>query len=165
MRWLYRVLMLTLSLFLLCSCAATQTKPCEDIALGLCAKLELPTGQMYCKNGSDTAPRALPEDTVRIMYGNDAERIFGLLEDYAIYLCAAGAPYEAAVFKCHSASDSDSVAAMCLERADELSVLMRDTEYADIAGNARVISRGKYTVMVIAPDPQRAEEIAKDLVG
>lgn len=163
MRSFSKVLILSVCFILLCSCASEQ-KSCEDIALWLCDELKLPVGQMYCRGEEGASLRTLPSDTMRIMYGDNAQEIFELLEDYSIYLCAAGAPYEVAVFKCRSASDSDGVAALCLERAGELSVLLRDTEYADICRNARVVSRGKYTVMVIAPDAEKAEEMAKGIL-
>ena len=164
MRGFCKLLILILSFLVLCSCSEAS-KSCEDIALRLCDELKLPTGQMYCKESADSPLRALPADTMRIMYGGQGEEVFELIEDYSIYLCAAGAPYEVAVFKCYSPSDSDSVTALCLERADSLSVLLRDTEYADIAVNARVYSKGKYTVMLITPDPEKAQKLAKELIG
>lgn len=163
MKNFYRIIILTVSLLLLCSCASEE-KRCEDIALSLCAELELPAGQLYCKDESAEPPRTLPADTVKIMYGNEGERVFGLLEDYAIYLCETGMPYEVAVFRTYSVSESDSVALLCLERADTLSVLLRDGEYADTVRNAKILSRGRYTVMVIAPDFEKAEEIAERLI-
>ena len=163
MKRVHKILALGLCVLLLSSCLSEQ-KSCEDIALRLCDELKLPVGQMYCCGKEGTSLRELPSDTMSVMYGANAKDVFELIEEYSIYLCAAGAPYEVAVFKCYSSSDSDSVAALCLGRADALSVLLRGTEYADIARNSAVCVKGKYTVMVIAPDPEKAEEIAKGIL-
>ena len=86
------------------------------------------------------------------MYGDEAERGFALLEDYAIYLSSFSVPYEVAVFRCRSTSDTDTIAAMCLGRIDAMRVLLHDTEYAKVLEKARVTQNGRFVIMVAADD-------------
>lgn len=89
----------------------------------------------------------LSEGTKIALYGDKrSAECFPLIEEYAILLCTNGVG-ELAVFKCFSESDTDLVAAMCLERADLLKVALKSTSFADKSADISVTIRGKYVLM------------------
>ena len=134
----------------LCFCVGcSDERRAEDMLIDICSELELPAGETYLCGAEEGSEGYLPEDTMGFMYGKDAKERFSLLEDYAIYISSFAAPYEVAVLKCRSVSDTDTLAAMCLERADCLKVLLRDTEYAELARGARIYTEGRFVVMIM----------------
>ena len=149
-----------ISLYLF-SCSSYGGGSAEDILYKICDELELPSGGTYLASAEEGSERYFSDGLIEVLYGKDAkEECFSLIEDHAVYLSGFAAPYEVAVFKCFSRSDTDTVASMCLERADMLAVVLRDTDFASLSQNAIVQIRGRFVIRVVADDP----EIAKDIV-
>ncbi|MBO5415262.1 MAG: DUF4358 domain-containing protein [Clostridia bacterium] len=152
-------LVLLLPLCLLPSCSASD-KRAEDILYRICESLSLPAGQTYLSEAEEGSDSYLSENTAQSLYGEShTKRTFPLIEDYAIYISSFAEPCEVAVIKCYSRSDTDAVAEMCLERADEISVILKNTDYA--ARRAKILTRGNYVVMLLCEDSDKAADIAR----
>ncbi len=142
------------------SCSA-QSVSAEEILYEICASLELPAGQTYLLRAAEGEKNYLSADTAGTLYGEKAvNETFPLLEDYAIYL-SSSLPCEIAVFRCYSRSDTDKVSAMCLERADALGALMKNTEFYELYQNAEIITHKKYVLMLLCEDTDRAFDEAR----
>ncbi len=151
-------LILCLSLFS-CEKAAPSAK---ELLGELCDGLRLPAGEVYFMGACEGEDGYMPEDTARIIYGDSfISDTMPKLSDFALYLSSFPTPYEAAVFICHSRSDTDSLLSVCLERKDTLSVLLRGTEYASLPQNARIFAKGRCVAMVLSDDPELAERFMR----
>lgn len=134
-------------IFCVASCGARESA--EDILYSICAEAELPSGVTYLRGAAEGSAGYLDAGVIESLYGEDGEAAFLLLEDYAIYLSSFAVPYEVAVLECYSASDTERVAELCLERIDVLKVILRDTEYFDVMQRASVKIKGRTVVMKI----------------
>ena len=98
------------------------------------------------------------------MYGENAtEGYFRCIEEYAIFV-SSRVPSEIAVFKCFSLSDTDTVARMCLERADVLKVALRGTSYEGKSSAIEVTVIGRYVVFCFAENGRKVEEKFRELI-
>ena len=127
-----------------------QSERAEDMLYRICTELELPSGETYLKSAEEGSAGYLDQSMINTLYGKEGASVFLLIEDYAIYISSFAVPYEVAVFKCYSRSDSDSVAELCLERIETLKVILRDSEHFELVQRARVEIKGRYVVMKIA---------------
>lgn len=153
---LFLLVALTLSLlFVGCS---REARSAEELLCGICASLSMPAGQIYLSGAEEGSENFLSSETAQAIYGAEAETVLDLVEDFAIYLSAAGAPREAAVFRCYSSSDTDTVAALFLERVDAIKVLLKDSGAAELAAGAEVTVRGRYVVMVVCDDAEATKD-------
>lgn len=164
MKRLFVIILSFLCAASLLSCKS-RTRSAEQVLEEISLSLSLPAGELYFSGAEETSPSYLSPELAKTLYGKDSERYLALTEEYAIYLSGFAKPYEIAVFKCYSASDTDALAEMCLSRAELLSVLLRDTDAQSFVGNARIFSKGKYTVMVICDTPNAAEKAIKRALG
>ena len=145
--------LLSCLLLVFCISACGYEEAAEDILYRICSDAELPSGTTYLSGAPEGSSSYLAPDTLEDMYGDEAqEEVFSLVEEYAIYLSRFAKPYEVAVFKCYSVSDTDSVLEMCLERLESIKILLRDTEYAPLADTAEVYVDGKYVIMLVMGD-------------
>lgn len=130
---------------------------------GLCE--EAPAGAHYL-SGTEEGDEAYLSPTVRdALYGEESEEIFQRVEEYAVYLSSFAAPYEIAVFRCYSATDANRVAAMCLERADQLRVALHGTGWEALADTIQVACQGRYVVMSMTDQPKTVQKEALRLIG
>ena len=142
-----------------CEKAAPSAK---ELLCELCDGLRLPAGEVCFMGACEGEDGYLSEDTARIIYGDSfISDTLPKLSDFALYLSSFPAPYEAAVFICHSKSDTDSLLALCLERKDTLSVLLRGTDYASLPQNARIFAKGRCVAMILSDDPELAEKLLR----
>ena len=124
----------------------------------------LPAGVCY-RSGAEEGDGAYLAPSVReSLYGAEAAEIFGVVEEYAIYLSSFAMPYEVAVFRCYSATDAHRVAALCLGRADALRVALNGTPWEGHAEGAQVIARGRYVVMAMTEEPSALRQEALRLM-
>ena len=162
-----RVKCLILSILLSVSCmtfygCSEDAGSAERVLGRICESLEMPSGSVYFCGAEEGQEGYLSPITASVLYGEEEwKEILPLLQDYAIYISRFAAPYEAAVFKCYSRSDADAVGALFLARAESISVLIKDTDYASLTGKVSIFSRGRYVAMVFCDDPERAEESIK----
>lgn len=153
---IFFALMLSLT-FLFVGCVG-ESRSAEDMLLEICSSLSMPAGKIYFHAAEEGSENFLSVDTAEVMYGEDAEEIFALVEDFAIYVSEIASPREAAVLRCYSSSDTDSVAAMCLERVDMIRVLLKDSGASELAQGAQVTVRGHYVVMIVTDNAEAAED-------
>ena len=145
----------------LCSCG-NAAPSAESLLYELCDGMRLPAGEVYLMSATEGEKGHLNDNTAKILYGNDfITDTLPKLSDYALFLSSFPYPYEAAVFVCRSASDTDSLLALCLERRDTLSVLMRQTEYAHLSSNVRIFAHGKYVAITLSDNPELSEKLMR----
>jgi len=151
MRKIFKCALLMVLTFaiLLVSSSCRQKKSAYDILMGALEKeKKRPTGEIYLSGADFGGAGYLSSDMISLLYGHNAEEFdFPLIEEYAIYICSFAEPFEAAVFRCYSESDTDSVAKMCFYRADTVSSLVSLLGYEGI--ETKVMTDGRNVYMYI----------------
>lgn len=140
-----------------------ETLSAEEMLCDICISLSMPVGQIYLSGSEEGSENFLTLDMADAMYGAEAEKVLSLVEDFAIYVSGVGAPREAAVFRCYSRSDTDTVAALCLERIDAINVLLKDSGAAELVSGAQVTLRGHYVVMLVTDDAEAAKDAVRSV--
>ncbi len=136
----------------------------EDLLYSICAELELPSGETYLSFAEEGSKGYFSTDMMKNTYGKEAEKIFSLLSDYAVYFSSFAYPYEVAVLKCRSRSDVNKVAALLQKRADEVSIALRDTELSSFADNNLVLIKGRLVISVRSEDPDKTRKLLSELL-
>ena len=160
--------LLCLLLCLACLVACQRTPPSAEAILSSLmeeADGSLPTGSVYLSRAEEGSNAYPSPSLLRAMYGETAEEILGLTEDYAIYLSSRAFPAELAVFRCYSASDADRIAALCLNRRDDLQVALRGTAWEARSDSVWVVGRGRFVVMGFAENGAELQKEALRLIG
>jgi len=157
-------LLLLLIVLLGCTACGREEMGAEEALAELMEREELPSGECYRAAAEEGQTGYLSRDTRDALYGADSGELFGTVADYAIYLSAFPVPCEIALFRCHSATDADRIAAMCLERIDLLTVALRGTPHGEIPQKAKLIRRGRWVVMLMTEEPRRLETEALRLI-
>lgn len=116
-------------------------------------------GYVYSSRASEGDAEYLPRDTLATLYGEKYIEYWDeTVEECALFLCTRGVG-EIAVFKCYSRSDTETVSTMLLERADELKVALRHTEWEEESGEISIEVKGKYLLFAFT---RRSEQLSKD---
>ena len=132
-----------------CSCEKRGVSA-EEMLFALMAETEnLPAGQIYLKNSSEGSARYFSRTICESMYGEGAYEMLGLVEDFAIYVSSAQAPYEIAVFKCFSSTDAEKLGALCFERTELLGVLLGKTKWKELVERSTVTLDGRNVIMKV----------------
>ena len=99
-----------------------------------------------------------------LMYGKDnVEHNFPKIEACAMFV-SSRVPSELAIFKCYSASDTDEIERMCLERADEIKVALYNTQWRDKTEGIRVIAYKRYVLFSFVENGSGVERKLKELI-
>ena len=122
-------------------------KSCSEELDVLLSGQPRPAGVIYLYGAEEGDESYLSPETACALYGEDADVLISLCADYAIFLSELPNPFEAAVFRCYSASDCDRVAAALLARIDEIKIALRDTELAGAYDTAEVRISGRVVTM------------------
>ena len=85
------------------------------------------------------------------------------IEDYAMFFSTRGVG-EIAIFKCYSRTDTREVARMCLERADEIKVLLHKSEWREKSESIKIIISGQHVLMAFAQNTEKVESKFKSLI-
>ena len=145
---------------LFCSCAAKNEERTFDILCELIAYAgESEENSVLYSSLADFGELGyMDEDVKKDLYGEKyIEEHFPLLEEYAI--CISGRQTcEIGLFKCRSRSDTDSIAQMCLERADEIKVALRGSALEEKAKAIRIEIHGRFVLFSFS---DRSDEIAE----
>ena len=142
-------------LFALFSCGKKEISASEVLDDVLSKIEKLPKGSFLRAGSAEGSEEYLSEKLCITLYGErDAKDIFPLIEDFSIYLCSFEYPFEVAVFKCYSRSDTDAVAQMCFLRGDVVKVLLHSEGINDV--DVRVISKGRFVFMYIGREMEDA---------
>ncbi len=162
-----------LGIFFLIGCCALpclaackrQELGAEDILYELKAECaELPQGRVYLSGAEEGEDSFLSPSLIRSLYGEEGEENLARTEEYAIYLSSFAAPYEIAVFQCYSSQDADRIVALCLSRSDEIRVGLRETTYEKLSDCVRIVSKGRYVVMMITEESETLQQKALRLI-
>jgi len=146
------------------SCQMKEEKAEEMLGDILSEVGGLPTGVVYRPQAEEGDEGYLSRSLTEALYGEDSEICFALIEDYAIYLSSFAAPYEIAVFKSYSKSDALRIEQMCRQRADIVSVALRETEFFSLSGNIRIIRSGATVVFSMTDNPDRSVRLIKRII-
>ncbi len=154
-----------MSVFACCSCSDRHEAQCFDVLCELLvfAKGEVGTDEcLYSSTAKEGEIGYFPEELRKTFFGaKRAEECFPYIEECAVFVSARQIE-ELAVFKCYSHSDTDSVAAMCLERADSLKVALNSVGIKNTSEKAHVEIHGKY---VLYSFMDRSQAISEHFLG
>ena len=131
---------------ILAACGEPQSSCSEELD-ALLAGAARPAGVTYICGAVEGGESYLAPETARALYGEDAEAVLSLCEDFAIFLSERPNPFEAAVLRCYSASDCDKVARMLLSRIEDIRIALRGTELAGAYDTAEVKISGRTVTM------------------
>ena len=134
---------LCLSLF---ACGEPQ-RNCSEELDALLEGQPRPAGAIYLCGAEEGTESYLSPETARSLYGKDADELLALCEDFAIFLSERPNPFEAAAFRCYSASDCDKIARALLSRIDDIRIALRDTALAGAYDTAEVKISGRVVTM------------------
>lgn len=129
----------------------------------------LPAGAYYTTKSSVGAPDYLSPSLLAALYGNGEMPPVMERAECASYISSGLYAYEFAVFACVSERDTAEIADLCLARIDAIRFfwnanaerLSLDTSQADGIAKARVIIKGRYVIMALSDDAERAARAAK----
>lgn len=137
------------TLIFCCSCSQRKEVGCFDI---LCELIVYSKGEiedeecLYTSAAEEGEIGYFSLKTRQTLFGEKrVEECFPMIEDCAVFVSARDIE-EIGVFKCYSRSDTDSVAAMCLERGDILSVAINSINYKNGSKKAHIEIHGKYVL-------------------
>lgn len=140
------VLLLSVSFF---SCGAESQSASEQLSALMADIQGLPAGNIYQKSAKEGENAYFSQSLCESMYGKRATELLPLAEDFAIYMSSAAAPYEIAVFKCYSSTDAKKLAAVCMNRAQTLRVLLKNTKWRELCDSAKVRVDGRCVIMTV----------------
>jgi hypothetical protein len=150
-----------LALFIFLSSCGKEKKTCEEL---LIAGLEYGiseynnNGYIFLKNADEESTFYIsPKDKV-VMYGEKFQDDLTSTYDFAIYTSATS-PYEIAIFECLSRNDADEILRMCYERADEIKVALRFTEWESRSSAIMVEVYKKYVIFSFTESQERNEGV------
>ena len=121
-------------------------------------------GYLYFAKAQEGEIEYFSDELYSVMFGEGAkERYFSKIEDFAIFVSQRTAG-ELAIFKCFSRSDTDDIAEMCLKRADDIKVALKDSEYEEKSKTIKVEIYGNIVVLYFIDEPKKAEKKLKGLI-
>ena len=148
-----RFFVFMISLIFVCTCllsCGNESTSAEEMLSSIMAKSNgLPAGEIYLKGASEGEKGYFSQSLCESMYGEDAYEMLTFVEDYAIYMSSMQAPYEIAIFKCFSSTDTEKIGTLCLERAEILRVLLGKTEWRELVDSASVRVSGRTVIMTV----------------
>lgn len=154
-----------LALFIFLSSCEKEKKTCEEL---LIAGLEYGiseynnNGYIFLKNADEESTFYIsPKDKV-VMYGEKFQDDLASTYDFAIYTSATS-PYEIAIFECLSRNDADEILRMCYERADELKVGLRFSEWERASKGIEIQIYKKHTIFCFTDSQERNEGVIDEI--
>lgn len=148
-----RFFVFMISLIFVCTCllsCGNESTSAEEMLSSVMAKSKgLPAGEIYFKGAFEGEKGYFSQSLCESMYGGDAYSMLTFVEDYAIYMSSMQAPYEIAIFKCFSSTDTEKIGTLCLERAEILRVLLGKTEWRELVDSASVRVSGRTVIMTV----------------
>ena len=156
-RFLQIALFILAFLMIFLSSCGREGKNAAEVFDGFIFEIEkLPDGDILRSGSIEGSGEYLSESICATLYGERATKdIFPLVENFSIYLCSFAYPFEVAVFKCYSKSDTDLVSEMCFKRGDMVKVLLHSEGINDV--EIRVMTKGNFVAMYIGTLPKEAE--------
>ena len=160
-------LLLCLWIFLLQGgCAHREEVPVGAVLsrLLLCEG-DCPSGRIYQSTAEEGESGYFSESLCAALYGDGAVPAgWGAVEEFAIFLSAAGAPVEIAVFRATSGMGAKEIAGFCTRRSALLLRHYRGSEYEGYAAGGRVVILGRHVLMCISRNAGAAVEEARRML-
>lgn len=134
---------------------------------------DLPAGAYYTTESSVGAPDYLSPSLLGVLYGNgEMPGVMERVECAAAYISSGLYTSEFAVFVCYSERDTTEIADICLARIDIMrrfynanaGQLPLDAKSKDKIAKAKVVKKGRYVIMALSDNPERAVEEAKSCI-
>ena len=155
-----------LCVFILVSCSQKNTSTREIFDRIYEALSPVPDGEIYFSKSDEGTRHYMSSALFSTIYENGTF-IDGsdIIEEYTVYLSSFALPFEIAVFKCYSPSDTVKIEQMCIGRLDFLRKHFKNTEHENAIDKASVISDGKYVIMIICQSDADLFEISKSALN
>ena len=136
----------------------------EEVLERICDELSpTPAGELYLSTSIEGEKHFMSSTLFSTVYGDGKSAPdTKIIEEYAIYLSSFSYPFEIAVFKCFSPSDTDKIERLCISRLGVLQRHFSTTEHGTIIDNALVIKDGRFVVMVIC---DTADDLVQTVKG
>lgn len=153
-------------LLALCSCSQNVEEDTFDILCELLAYSgENREEAALYSSSADIGEFGYIDDGIKTtLYGERCDKdYFPLVEEYSICLFERQAG-EVALFKCYSRSDTDTIAQMCLERADLIKVMLNGTEHEEKSRAIRIEIHGRYVLFSFSDHSDKIAEYFVELV-
>ncbi len=146
---------LPLLLFILLSCVACTPRATPTEAVRLLCKEEVspPAGILYGYRSTDGSIPLLSEEMLCALFGNGS--LPAALDEAAAgacYLCPTH-PFEITVFYAKSNRGAEKLAAMCLQRKEQITQYWSGKGYDDYIQNAEVTVNGRWVLFSVSKDP------------
>jgi hypothetical protein len=148
---------LLFAFLILFSSCEKEKKTCEELLIaGLNYGIDGYTdnGYIFLKNAEEGSTFFISQNTSATMYGEKFCDVLSSTCDFAIYV-SAPIPYEVAVFECYSKNDADEILQMCYERADEIKVGLRYSEWENASKFIETVILGRYVIFVFTESQAR----------
>lgn len=158
---------LIIAFFLAFSSCARNEKSCEElltVALEYGIENYGENGYFFFKSASAGESFFLSETKREKIYGARFVEALNGTADYAIYF-AASAPYEIAIFKCHSRNDLDEIVKMCYERLDTKRVGLRFGRWESASREILVSVKGRYVFFIFTDCAERSYGVEEALIA
>lgn len=132
----------------------------------LACEESLPTGVIYFPEAGEGESGFMTEALCAALYGDGVmPREWDLVSDFAIYLSAMEHPFELAVFRCDSWEGAEEIAELCMRRLVVLRNYWRGSDYEDYPSGGRVVTLGRYVLMIVSPDAELFLSEARRVIG
>ncbi len=125
------------------------------------------TGKIYTRASNPEGGEFLSETLFSALFGEAARGLLRgtenappAINDAALYLSVSPTPVELAVFRCSDMRGTATAEGLARTRLDSLRNAWRDTDWADMTESGTVIVSGNYVLLILAPNPDRAEAAA-----
>lgn len=156
-------------IFLLCSCQKEKIYCEELLTVGLEYGIDnySDNGYVFLKSADMSSVFFMSEKIKDSMYGEKFKSTLAATADFAIYVSASNC-YELAVFECYSKNDIDEILRMCYERADEIKIALRFTEWELQSKGIIVEVYKKYVIFAFTESQEVNEgviEVIKQLLN
>ena len=151
---------------LLCSCQGKQHNTLELLGslLNVSGESLEGNGIFYYSEALEGELGYFSKADQFLMYGKDnVEHNFPKIEECAVFV-SSRAPSELAIFKCYSASDTDEIERMCLERADEIKVALYNTQWRDKTEGISIVVYKRYVIFSFVENGSGVERKLKELI-
>lgn len=125
-----------------------------------------PTGVIYFPEAGEGEDGYMSEALCSALYGEGVmPKKWDLVSDFAIYLSAMEHPFELAVFRCDSWDGAEEIAELCMRRLVVLRNYWRGSDYEAYTSGGRVVTLGRYVLMMVSSDAELLLSEARRVIG
>ena len=148
------------------SCAQREEIPVGAILSQLLLyEADCPSGRIYHGTAEEGEAGYFSESLCAALYGDGAvPEGWGAVEEFAIFLTAAGAPAEVAVFRAASGMGAEEIADFCTRRLTLLLRYYRGSDDEVYAAGGRVVICGRYVILCVLRNAGSAVEEARRML-